>query len=540
LVTYFSPLAPAVVLFVSAVALLLVMPRLPAGKLVWLRNTPAIVRPEDLSTVGLVGLVLALLGLRLTLGQMTAGEGLELLSGWDFSTAASVAALTVRADSFSLPFLILVVLLLLAVTLAVDPETPPTAPEWASWLALGGGACFVFVAANGLTLSYAILAFDLCATLYWLHREQRDLGVARLFLSLLTAAGLALASATPTNDFVPPTLLLEIALWLRLGLYPFIETTALEEAPADDYGWLVYVVLSLATGLHLGLRVATGPWLAVTYGLTLLLMVLGGLLAWLSEAHTRTTGLTRLVVVETLLLFLGLPLGKEAAIAGAVGLLLSLVALWLTPRLGPPPLADKRWPWPYLPAAMATITLVGLPFSSGWLARSLAYQALLVTDSRVAALLAMLAEELALGSLLFYWLNLWRGAEQNIRQGVAGIIVMVPFLIPGLALFVLATITRLDLPLVDFALPVGVLIMTSVTIIGAALLGYYRTPIMAWLRISATPLLRLSWLFAWGQGGLDQAGRLALRLGVILEGQHYLGWALLVAMVGILVILLRT
>jgi hypothetical protein len=83
------------------------------------------------------------------------------------------------------------------------------------WLALGAGACFLFVSANGLTLVYALVGFDVLTMFYWLQRGQRDMSIARIFLGLFTAVGLSLASLTaPAGAFW-----LDLALWLRLGLY---------------------------------------------------------------------------------------------------------------------------------------------------------------------------------------------------------------------------------------------------------------------------------------------------------------------------------
>ena len=129
---------------------------------------------------------LTLLGTRLTLGADAAGEGLELLSGWNFSTAQSVAALMVRTDVLGLSFLIPVILALLAVILAFPPP-PARSTNGAgqgALLTLGAGTCLLFVSANGLTIAYAVLAFDVLAAIYWLRRGQIDLSVARLFLGI--------------------------------------------------------------------------------------------------------------------------------------------------------------------------------------------------------------------------------------------------------------------------------------------------------------------------------------------------------------------
>jgi hypothetical protein len=50
---------------------------------------------------------------------------------------------------------------------------------------------------------------------------------------------------------------------------------------------------------------------------------------------------------------------------------------------------------------------------------------------------------------------------------------------------------------------------------------------------------RLTWLMVRLGGALDAAGRLALRVRAVLEGEHYLAWALLLALGFALILLLR-
>ncbi len=534
LADYFSPLAPAVVLLLGAFILAIVFPRLPAS---WQAKGGL----QYFSAPILIGLaVLALLATRLTFGQDVSGEGLELLSGWNLSTAESAAALTVRVDVLSLAFLSLTLLILFSITLAAPALAP--APDGqaqgrgaAGWLAMGAGACLLFVSANGLTIGYAVLIFDLVTTFYWLWRGAAGLGVARLFLGLFTAGGLALA----TVGGAPGILLLSLALWLRLGLYPFIEATV--HARWNDYGRLVYLALSLAVGFYLAIRVLAEPLPELVCWLVLATMLLNGLLTWLTDQ--RPSLLTRLALTIALPVLLVGTLAEGIAVAYAIGLILSLGALWVTPGLGKPKLTERAWPWPYLPAVGATLTLVGLPFSLGWPARIAIYQSLIFSENIALILVLVLAEGLALSGLLRYWRMLWSGAERDARRSVAGTVMMTPFLVPGLAPFILAIITRPELAVAGFEQPPGVFVAIGITIIGAAGLGYFRTQIIKRLKISPpllVELVRLRWLLYWLEASLNRAGKAILRLRVFLEGQHYIGWALFTALVGVLIILLGT
>ncbi|MCL4297474.1 MAG: hypothetical protein KJ077_17175 [Anaerolineae bacterium] len=534
---FFSPLAPAVVLLLGAFILPLVVLQFSAR---WQKQSGL----RYLAAPVLVGLAAAaVLGVRLTFGADVAGEGLELLSGWDFSTPETVTTLTIRADTLSLPFLLLTVLILLAVTLAT-PLVIPTPPkreenvsDLAIWLALGAGAAFLFVSANGLTLVYAVLGFDVLTMFYWLQRGQRELSIARLLLGVFSVVALMLASLAPAQAAGSGSLWVGLALWLRLGLYPFIEANA--HTRWQDYGGLAYLGLSLMVGIYLAARVMPAPLTGIISWAVVIFLLLNGLLAWLADEHPMV--LIRLMLVEAAIPLLVTPLSQEAVTASTVGLILSVVVLWITPRLGQPRLSEGAWSWPYLPAIAATLTLIGLPFSLGWLARTTVYQALLLRENTALLLAVVLAEGLVLSGLVRYWLRLWQGDEHSERRSIVAIVVMVPFLIPGLAPLILSALTRTNLPPASFAQPAGVFGALGVTLIGAFGLGYFRPQLIPRLRINPAGLAEfagLGWLLPWWAALLNWLGKFILLIRIILEGQHYMGWALFAALIGILIILL--
>ncbi len=540
LVSYFSPLAPAAVLLLGAFILSVVVPWLPkqwrTQRRVQLWGAPVL--------VGLAGLTL--LGTRLTFGPDAGGEGQQLLSGWNFSTVESAAALSVRLDGPGLAFLILSFLILLAATLALSLSSsgeqgqqanfPDDINRWtraAGGLALGAAASALFISVNSLTIAYAVLLFDGLAASFWLRRGQTELSVAHLFLGIFTAGGLGLLFI----DAAGGAWLFGLALWLRLGFFPLIETNSLTRRPDDDT--LVYVALSLAVGLFLAMRGTAAYLPALLVWLSLATMLLSGLLAWLADERTEL--LLRLVTTLALLSLLAGALTAETISAFAVGLILSLAALWLTPRLGKPRLSEGAWSWPYLPAVGASLTLLGLPGLLNWPTQAAVFQTLFNSEQILGAVVSILAEALALSGLVRYWFLVWQGIRQNGRHAVASTVIMVPFLIPGLAPFILAIITRSELPRADFEQSMSVYLALVATITAAAALGYYRTEILSGLKISPAALvdwvnsnrLRTRWEnpFIW-------AGKLVLRVEVLLEGQHYVGWALFTALVGVLIILL--
>jgi hypothetical protein len=294
-------------------------------------------------------------------------------------------------------------------------------------------------------------------------------------------------------------------------------------------------------GIYLVNRVVVVPLTEVISWLVIMLMLLNGLLAWLSDEHSEP--LVRLLLVGTALMLLVVPLDQGATTAYSVGLILSIVVLWITPRLGQPRLSEGAWSWPYLPAVAATLTLIGLPFTLGWLARTTIYQTLLQRGNMLLPFLVVLAEALALSGLVRYWLILWQGDEHNEQRSMVGIVAMVPFLIPGLAPLILSTLTRTDLPSANFEQTPRVFVILIITIVGAVGLGYFRPQLITRLKISSAALAefaKLGWLLPWWAVLLNWVGKFVLRIRVILEGQHYMGWALFTALVGVLIILLGT
>lgn len=465
----------------------------------------------------------AIVGLAFLVAVSGRSTDLIVLSGWSFVTTDSVAALTLRLDMLGLPFMMLTLLALFVLTLAYPPRdtTPAECHRVGSWLALGGGACLLYVAGNGLTLGYMILLCDGIAAFYWLRERQTRLGIARLFLGLVTAGGLLLTGLEAST-------LLSVALWLRIGLYPFIETTYQDRWP--DPQRVTYLALTLPLGFYLVLRGVDVPLLV---GLAVMTLLLHSILAWLSD--TRAAQLSHLILAQaSLMLFAGSNFDETIVAGFTIVLVLSLVTLWLTPQLGVPRLQEAQWSWPYIPALAATINLIGVPFTLGWVAYAEIYAVLLPL---VSLPVIVISQMLALSAVWLYWLALWRGDEPVSRAALAGAGAIVPFLIPGFGPAMLGLITQTELPPVDFSQPI-ILATLGVVLIGAITLGYYRANLLQRFDVVALlEIARFRWL--WRRAGqmLEQTGRLVLLVNVFLEGQHYIGWALLTGLVGMLVIL---
>ncbi|RME71058.1 MAG: hypothetical protein D6784_15755 [Chloroflexi bacterium] len=531
---FLSPLAPAAVLLLGAFVLAF-LPETGRPQR-WKLPGPGLVAPL------MVGLAFGtLFFLRITPGLDPTGAGLELLSGWRFADAGPGAALTIRADTVGLAFLILVHLFLLTLSL-VHPAgfglarrtAAPHQPFW-GWLALTGSVCLLLVAANGLTLGYAVFLFDLLAAGYWWGQNRPALAVSRLFLGILTAAALPLASlVAPAGGF-----LLGLAFWLRLGLLPFFELDTLED---ENFDALLYFGLTLIVSLYLFIRTPLTPvpvlrWFFVLSG------VIAGLLAWLSPVRGRR--LVYLTLVLGLLIFSADPTNQAAVAGFTIGLVPALVALWVTPRLGRPNLSESAWLWPYFPALGATVTLLGAPFSLGGEIYHVVYRQFLALPAVGLVAGGIAAQALAFTSLLDYWRDLRQGDELHARRSVASVVIMVPFLVPGLAPLVLTAISGLDVStaLNGEGLQFWWVLVTAVVL--AVGLVQLRLRLAAVWGMSPQQLVRLpvALLARLGTALLyaaDRLGRLVLRLDILLLGRHYLGWALLTALMGAIIFFLGT
>jgi hypothetical protein len=123
-------------------------------------------------------------------------------------------------------------------------------------------------------------------------------------------------------------------------------------------------------------------------------------------------------------------------------------------------------------------------------------------------------------------------------------VIMVPFLIPGLAPYIFSTITKTELPTDGFEGSAGVYLVMLVVIAGAGAVGYFRPQLMARLHLSPPveaeikELVEVIW--SWLERLFSGLGKFVLRIEVILQGQHYMGWALATALVGVVIILLSS
>ena len=354
-------------------------------------------------------------------------------------------------------------------------------------------------------------------------------------------AGTLLASGADTGLFF-----LGGVLWLRLGAYPLLENHLHTRWPDDER--LAYLGFTAIVSLYLAARTIHAPLPEAIRWLTVATALVGGLQSWLAvprplppeASSSRNSLLAWLFLTAFLGVLLTAPLTIDTAAALAVSLVLSLMALWATPALGKPAFGEGAWSWPYLPALMATLTLIGVPFSLGWLTRTAMFTEISRVDGLAMLGVAVIATGLALSGLVDYWRLLSAGHETNFNRAIVGLVAMIPFLTPGLAPFVLLALTGANAFTPDLTQPMSVWASLLGSLMVAGAMAWFKAGLLDKLPLSPQILSRglgFNWLLPYADTGFNRLGKVVLRLQIILEGQHYLGWAMLTALLGLLIIL---
>ncbi len=535
-----TPLAPAYLLLLGAVLILTAGPFLTAH-----RRYAAVIVIVALAVIGLF-----------TIGRVFPSDAppVRVLAEW-----LGEPALAVRGVSPFEPFLWILVLSLLAISLAGRGKIDQPAPRSQAMLfALTATAFVVVLAGTFRTLAFALLLFDGIAALFALSEGRPGWCIGRLLLGAVSSA--AVVAATQGNDSLaayPFDLgaLFGLAVWLRVGLYPLLESeTSL--APSVSLAWNV---INLAVGLHL-VSAGLAPWLAWLAGLT---TVFHGVLAWLEPVRERAllhAGHAWAGGILTMAALIGF---GPAVLAASVSTLAALVTFSLTP----PGLEAFERDYPqhllaYLPPALATASVLGFPFTAGWEGRGSLYGTTWEAGLPGTLAVVALAEGAALSVLYHTWRTLLprrtveaapgddltqnADGSQNRDQVwrlVGAALVCIPFLIPVLG-------PRLLLTTFPYASPAPVpdrsIGGAGLGLVGSLLwaffLGYGRPHLLnliPWPADTLARVLRLHWLLRRMGRALDTVARVLLRVRALIEGEHYLAWAILFALGIGLVIVLR-
>ena len=524
---WFYPLTPAILFLLGALAATLVPTQ--AG------NSDKAAKIK--STIGLTvtALVFGTLATRIIFRLTSSTADPPII----FSPWGTGASLSTRMDGMGVAFLFIPTLLVIA------SFWPRRAQNYALLLALAGAASVVFVAANGISFSYALLAFDALGALYWLLRQRPNLALARLFLAIFTTASLMLTGLISTAQ--TGGALLSFALWLRIVAFPFQEQMTNDKGPALSLSkgqrtdLMLWLALSTAVGVYTAGRFLTAALPLAIQILTLAGILLTAWLAWLngSEGQERQSKLLRMISTQPALALLIAPLSAQATITLALGYTLALGTLWLTPRVGRPDFSERHWLWVYAAPILATLSLAGVPYTFGWAAHQEIYARLFKHQQALLGVL-IAAEGIAFSALYPYWKTLLSGKDKKNTALWTALILTIPFLLPGVAGLTFSVITGLQFG--GNAPSTGLVGMSlGLMWLLAFLFGIGRKRLLRWLNISPRALevpLTLTWLWPFLQRGLGALGFITLQFKAVFEGGHYLGYALLVALIGLLVMML--
>ena len=529
---WFYPLTPAILFLLGALAVALASARAKNS------NQAAKIK----STIGLAisALIFGTLAARIVFRLTSSTADPPII----FSPWGTGDSLSTRIDGMGVAFLFIPVLLIIA------SFWPRRAQSYALLLALAGTVSVVFTAANGVSFSYALLAFDALGALYCLLRQRPNLALARLFLAIFTTASLMLSGLTSTAQLGGA--LLSLALWLRIVVFPFVEIERMGEwrmangeysqirkfANSDSMLWLAF---STAVGVYTAGRFLTAALPLAVQILTLAGILLIAWLAWLGEnkGQGRQKKLLRMISTQPALALLVTPLSAQATITLALGYTLALGTLWLTPRVGRPDFSERHWLWVYAAPILATLSLVGIPYTFGWAAHQEIYARLFRHQQALLGVL-IATEGIAFSALYPYWKTLLSGKDRKDTALWTALILTIPFLLPGVAGLTFSVITGLQF---GGNAPATGAVGKSLGLVWllAFFFGIGRERLLSWLKLSPRALegpLTLTWLWPFLQRALGALSFITLQFKAVFEGGHYLGYALLVALIGLLVMIL--
>jgi formate hydrogenlyase subunit 3/multisubunit Na+/H+ antiporter MnhD subunit len=535
-----TPLGPALVLLLGALALIFMRRRLPR----WVPWVTALVTVVSAAGV-LLWLVLSGGPERFARAwdpvALPGGTWLWQINGW--SWLAETMLLLLGAAS---------------VLLAWDESDAATGPTLAATLLLMSAASFFVLSGNLLTLAASWIMLDVAvrlrAAVEGAASDGRTWGLSGLGVVLLMAAllfaGPAGARQALSEETAPATVLaLMLVALVRCGIYPF-QLWLRPEQQRGRNGLVLLYLLAPLSGLWLLGQVHSlaGPywrsqpvWAAAGVSG----MLGSGLAAWLADSEWNRTAWAAINRIS--LAFLAAAMVPQS---GPVAIVWPLTALTL--GMGSLIVGQaiwRRWGWRQ-PSVLAVLTLIGLPGTPGFAAR------FVLTDFAARPpvfwplwLMALLAESLLVAALLPGPFAPRPRRSPRVTPGavvrlLAGAVLLaVPLLLWGLLPPILVGFAGLpaddpivqpllgqvrQLSLIDWA----VLLLPWA---GGILLSWGRERILAdgagWSE-RVRRVVRLDWGRGFQRWAVERAADALRGLGTVLEGEGYLGWLGLAALLG--------
>ena len=432
-----------------------------------------------------------------------------------------------------------------AITMARRPASAGICA--ASLFLLAALGLVVTRAVDSRTLAPCVFAFDTAVAGLLLASHRHKLALARVLLGVAQATALMAVSGTlaPLGEGRSLGDVFGVLLWVRVGLYPLVEAEQVESGDLAPLmlGWHA---VQLAVGMYLA-QSGLAPWLLwPIVGTTLL----HGALAWL--AKNREMGMVHATYALAGTALAGLTLGTPPAGAPAAGAVLvsALLAVTLAgSRSASLKGAHTSRVWRqlvnFLPLLLATLSLIGLPYTLGVGVWGRTFAQAWNEGSLVALVLLVLSQGAGLSVLSRYWRSVWQprdGSPISVVRLAAATLAAIPFLVPVLAPNVWAGSWSGAGALNDATPGPSGWIGLGAALLWAVFLGVGQPVIMRRLSMRRSVVcrwLRLEPVITGGLLLLRFFGTVLLRLRVVFEGEHYLGWAVLLLFLGLVLALVH-
>lgn len=437
-----------------------------------------------------------------------------VLSSWQPRMGGELAC---RIDHLALLFAASMTLLGLASILSSLGSGGMEATLYAAlFVLLAAGLGFLFSADlitlcfGWIFLEFAILMVEATGTARRspAGRMVQALGVfALVAAALLSRDGFSLDSSLPRHALSFVTL----AALLRVGVYPlrFWEIGGVKTGERA----LPYLI-STGTGFYLLIRIQPPDGFLMALGL--LAFLAGAVLAWIEDGSLH-------FVAASQAGYAVLTAAVTHTVVPAINILLCLSLLFNQSR------AEEK-PWREAPLALALASLAGLPFTLGFVGRWFVYRSLIHRGLSVLFAPCLLAEVFLSASLFRIWFSSLPSKHSLVIHMASSASLAIPLcllglfpsLIRGEALPALFRSTGISLWAVLLLPPLG---------------GYF---FHRWgeqpRRLVADPasMLELKWLYGslnWFLGRVDAIFQWITK---VIEGEGYLGWALLLVLLAFL------
>ncbi|MFB0536018.1 MAG: proton-conducting transporter membrane subunit [Anaerolineae bacterium] len=472
--------------------------------------------------------------------------------------------LAYTTEGLAAPFALLTSLVCLAIVISLsrwqretdDNGESPLCP--AVFVVSAAGLSFIY-AANLITLclSWAFLDLSLMFLVVGRGRNQAASDAQGRALTMSSLIGLSLVVAVllldgqGLNPALAPSLLLVAAL-VRASFYPmhFWMLTAAEVEPSAN---TLLQITSITSGLALLTRLQEFspqglPHQSQLVTISSLALLATALCAWAEQ--DRRQAISCIAINQVALAVLSVAVvGLQAKSslpwsAISLALCLSLLSLW-----SPEPARVGRYVlWLRAPTGLAIASLMGLPFTMGFVGRTALYRSLFALGQPYLWGLSMVADVVLFAALfrigadLLQFSNLQSPISLWVPHLAGVVILAAPLVLLGIHPPLASFASDMELPAageligrVDIALWAVLLL----PLVGGYLLHRGQKAILErsaafWKGLAA--LLRLDWLYRWlwrvGRG----IGAVLRGLAQVTEGRGYLGWTLLLALIAFLLL----